>query len=104
MDIEQTLDKHSAALGDSPSGILAAAAWREICSRMGFDSLCLRLDEADGASSLLEALRGVMESTLNDMLDTTSSSDVKIDEGLAGVKRKKRTPFIPKKEPKNEQQ
>ena len=101
MDIDSCLDKHAAALGDSPSGILAAAAWREICSRMGFDSLCLKLDEANAAAPLLETLRGVMESALNDMMDTPSGTEVKIDESLVGVKRKKRTPFLPKKEPKD---
>ena len=101
MDIDSCLDKHTAALGDSPPGLLAAAAWREICSRMGFDTLCLKLDEANAAAPLLETLRGVMETTLNDMMDTSSGgADVKIDEGLAGVKRKKRTPFTIKKEPK----
>ena len=97
MDIDGTLDKHVAALGDSPSGLLAAAAWREICSRMGFDSLCLKLDRANAAAPLLTTLKAVMESTLNDMLENPSSSDVKLDETLAGVKRKKRT-FLQKKE------
>lgn len=101
MDIDSCLDKHAAALGDSPPGILAAAAWREICSRMGFDTLCLKLDEANAAAPLLETLRGVMENALNDMMETSSGAvDIKIDDGLAGVKRKKRTPFLPKKESK----
>ena len=99
MDIDGTLDKHVAALGDSPSGLLAAAAWREICSRMGFDSLCLKLDQANAAAPLLDTLKTVMESTLNDMLENPSSSDVKLDETLAGVKRKKRA-FLQKRETK----
>ena len=100
MDIDSCLEKHSAALGDSPAGLPAAAAWKEVCSRMGFDSLCLRLDEAGGAADLLTTLRNVMEATLNDMTETSGgTSDIRIDDALAGTKRKKsRTPFIPKKE------
>lgn len=62
-----------------------------IIIRMGFDSLCLKLDENNGAAPVLDSLRTVLESALADMSETASSSDVKsIDESLAGVKRKKR--------------
>ena len=60
--------------------------------RMGFDSLCLKLDENNSAAPVLESLRTVLESTLADMSETSSSTDVKsIDESLVGVKRKKKT-------------
>lgn len=62
-----------------------------VLHRMGFDSLCLKLDENNSAAPVLDSLRTVIDAALADMTETSSSSDIKnIDESLAGVKRKKR--------------
>ena len=96
-ELNTMLRSHCAVLGDSPAGVITAAVWQDLCFRMPFDSIAVKLDTNGVVAELLKELKGVVEQTLGDLSVEHANQEGGLDKdslevALTGHKRKKVRP------------